>query len=523
MWPLAILAVFIFCFWLMFHTFTYSDDGDLLIASKAYSDFGSHIPLIRSFSAAVNWPPQYPLFPGEPIRYHYLFYLFVGVLERLGLRIDIALNVQSALGLCAFALGLGIFASRLFRSFLVGIVAMVFIFFNSSLTLPIFIQSASSLSGYLDQLIHSSKFVSFGPWDGGEVSAFWNLNIFTNQRHLGLAFATTIILVYLLYIPNTRSKLISGFLLGSLLLLNQAAFIIGAVFYLWALILRPERLFLFVSLLGAIPWLILYLLTVNVSSSVSLNFGFLTPPPITIFSLAKYAIYNYGLHFVLLPVGLYFAPKCSRLIILPALTIFLLAYTFQLSPDIINNHKLLNFFLTIAGVFSANLIVKFLHRDTRYKILATTIFVALISGGVVDYFPIKNDIRLHIPDYNRDPVANFFLLKTAADSVVLNSTWFYHPASLAGRKIYNGYPYFTWSYGYDQTDRENDTAAIYSSTSKHDACNRLITRSIDYVELNTQPEDFLPVNWPLWNDEFIADYISPLGNQKIYSVSRNCL
>jgi hypothetical protein len=67
----------------MFSTFSYKD-GNMLIASKAWSDFASHIPLIRSFSFGNNFPPQYPLFSGPPIKYHFLFYAFVGLLEKLG-------------------------------------------------------------------------------------------------------------------------------------------------------------------------------------------------------------------------------------------------------------------------------------------------------------------------------------------------------------------------------------------------------------------------------------------------------
>src|SRR3989344_1387056 len=75
------LAVFSFLFssWLMFSTFGYKN-GQMLIATKAWSDFASTIPLIRSLSLGFNFPPQYSLFPGEPIHYHFLFYLLVGVL-----------------------------------------------------------------------------------------------------------------------------------------------------------------------------------------------------------------------------------------------------------------------------------------------------------------------------------------------------------------------------------------------------------------------------------------------------------
>ena len=94
--------VFFGCFagsyWLMNRTFQYHDQS-FVIASKLWSDFGAHIPLIRSFSFGHNWPPEYPTFPGEPIRYHYLFYLAVAGLEKIGVNLGLALNLLSAAGL----------------------------------------------------------------------------------------------------------------------------------------------------------------------------------------------------------------------------------------------------------------------------------------------------------------------------------------------------------------------------------------------------------------------------------------
>ena len=87
----------IFGFFLMFSTFS-SMDGNMIISSKAWSDFASHIPLIRSFSLGSNFPVEYPLFPGEPIKYHFIFYYLVGLLEKIGLNIGLALNIPSFIG-----------------------------------------------------------------------------------------------------------------------------------------------------------------------------------------------------------------------------------------------------------------------------------------------------------------------------------------------------------------------------------------------------------------------------------------
>ncbi len=77
----------LFCFsvWIMLRTFSYDYENSwILIFGAMRSDFAATLPLIRSFSMGDNWPPEYPLFPGSPIRYHYLFFLIVGKLEAIG-------------------------------------------------------------------------------------------------------------------------------------------------------------------------------------------------------------------------------------------------------------------------------------------------------------------------------------------------------------------------------------------------------------------------------------------------------
>src|SRR5579859_5172895 len=126
---IILFSIFLlFSIWLMFSTFSYTN-GSMMIATKAWSDFANHIPLIRSFSFGSNFPPQDPLFSGEPIHYHFLFYMFVGFLEKFGIRIDYALNIPSALGFFALLVIIYVFAIKIFHSKGVGIFSVIFFLF----------------------------------------------------------------------------------------------------------------------------------------------------------------------------------------------------------------------------------------------------------------------------------------------------------------------------------------------------------------------------------------------------------
>ena len=182
-----------FSWWLMRNNFGYDRKvSQILVGSKIWSDFSSHLPLIRSFSWGNNFPPEYPLFPGEPIRYHFLFYAMVGIFERLGIPIDLALNVPSALAFFFLLIVIYFLAKILFDNRSVAMLSVVFFLFNGSFSFLEFFKHNSVF-----QIPSVANYPSFGPYDGKTVSAFWSLNIFINQRHLALAFAWILVIVSL--------------------------------------------------------------------------------------------------------------------------------------------------------------------------------------------------------------------------------------------------------------------------------------------------------------------------------------
>ena len=509
------LACFVFSLWLMWHTLSYdSAASTILVGGKYWSDFGGHLPQIRSFSFGSNWPPEYPLYPGEPIRYHFLFYALVGLLEKSGLRLDYALNLPSSLGFFCLLLMIFTLAKRLFHRTSVGLLSVVFFLFNGSFSWFDHLKNYHfSLTDSITALSSLSRFPAFGPWNGSSIAAFWNLNIYTNQRHLGLSFALALVVLYLLV--ARRHLYLVGFLIGLLLFLNLAAAAAAALFAVWFFLTsQAVRRPLVLSVVGFIPWLIASVLLIHPSSALSFQPGFLYPGPFHPLTFMWYLITNFGLHLILIPLGVVLAPKRLKLLALPLLALFLVPFLFRLSTDMINNHKFINFFLIIGAMYSAYALV-------RIKPLLI-LFPLLVLGGVVDFFPVKNDHYLTVIDYPKNPDVSFYVYSTPKNSVVLNSTWFYHPASIAGRKIYNGYSYFTWSFGYDQVAREQATLAIYQASSKAEACQLLTRQHINYVELSANPESFLAPSLNLWHTQFIPAYTNPKTHLSVYSVFANC-
>lgn len=183
------LILFIFSFWLMNKSFSYDPQKQqILVGSKIWSDYAAHLPLIRSFSYGNNFPPEFPLFPGLPIKYHFLFYLLVGLLERVGLRIDLALNLLSGLSFFLLLVIIYLLAKFLFNSRKVGLLSIIFFLFNGTLSFLEFIKAHPLSTKTLTEIWTLSNYPSFMPYGQGEVAAFWSLNTFVNQRHLALTF-----------------------------------------------------------------------------------------------------------------------------------------------------------------------------------------------------------------------------------------------------------------------------------------------------------------------------------------------
>jgi len=534
-WPEVILVVFAFCFswWLMWHTFDYKD-GQMLIAAKVWSDFAANIPLIRSFSWGKNWPPEYPLFPGEPIRYHFLFYFLAGMLEKIGLPLNWALNLPSILGFFGLLIIIYSLTKLIFTKKSVALLAVIFFLLNSSLSfLEFFRQHPLSLNT-LSEIVSNRNFPSFGPYDGKVISAFWSLNIYTNQRHLGVSYFFVIFIIYLLLKSIKEEKnlkpwqiLLVGFLFGIMPFFHKVAFLMtGLILFLFFLFFaKLRRPILIIGLIAAI------LATPQIFYQMGGNFGgvsfrpcYLITYPLTIKTFFYYWLQNLGVSLVLIPTGFWLANKLAKKVFLAVLPLFLIGNLFQFSPEIAANHKFFNLFIIVGNMFSAFAIWWVWQKKFLGKIIAPVLVFLMTFSGIVDFFPIKNDIIYAIDDAPKNPDILWIKQNTPSDAVFLNSSFLYHPASLGGRKIFLGWPYFPWSAGYDTWKREKIMRNIYENKNPQEICRLLKENKIDYFtveDISNDPNLPKVESW-FFQDNFKYSFKDPKSGMQIYSVKDNC-
>lgn len=526
------LLCFFLSFFIMFHTFSYSQ-GNMLIASKVWSDFGAHIPLIRSFSFGFNFPVEYPIFPGEAIHYHFLFYAFVGLLEKLGLPINIALNIPSSIGFFLLLIMLYFFAKQLFSSRAIGILSVIFFLFNGSFSFYYFLKGNPFSISFFQEVVTNSKFYSFAPYYGeGIVSAFWNLNIFTNQRHFAAAFALSLFIIYILLRPVFQQKkigisqsLLLGIFLGISFYFHIAVFMMtGIVIFLLGILfsqIRGQSIFL-LTIAGIIAYpQYLYMNSGGDVFSTVFKPGYLISNELTFSNFIWYWLMNFGIHIVLIVTGFFLSNKSRKKVFLAFFSMFIIGNLFQFSPEMAANHKFFNYFLLIGIMYSAYVIL-LAWKKVFLRPVCILLFFLLTFSGIIDFFPIVNDSKIILPDFPNNKTAAWIKENTPPESVFLNHTYFFAPESIAGRKVFLGWPYFAWSAGHDTSDRGKTRELLFSSESKKEICQLLKQNNLSYIEVNKSllnDPDNPPIS-SIFQDEFYLEYKNE--NIEIYTTQKSC-
>lgn len=190
-------------FWSFFISRSLYMDGDYIRAGvSAFSDFGAHLPVIRSFSMGNNFPAQYPHYPDGTMRYHFMFYFLAGNLEYLGLNLPWALNLPSILSLVSFSMLLYGLAVGITKKPAAGLLACIFFAFRSSFAFFTFADGFNKISDFLNAIGKNlNADGSSREHIGNTLRESWGLwaqKVYINQRHLPFALGLFIISLYLL-------------------------------------------------------------------------------------------------------------------------------------------------------------------------------------------------------------------------------------------------------------------------------------------------------------------------------------
>jgi len=581
-------------FWTCFIYRSFFMDGDhLFVGVSAFSDFGAHLPVIRSFSLGNNFPAQYPHFPDGTMRYHFMFYFMAANLEFLGFKLQHALNIPSILSLVSFSMLLYSLCVLLTKKPLAGVISCILFAFRSSYAFFTFMTGFSGFNDFIHALANNLN-ADGTPREhiGNTLHEDWGLwaqKVYINQRHLSFAFGLFII-VLLLMLPvfietvenltragNAKRKsnahqyffgryikmilfsreawavksllpcILAGIILGLMAYWNGAVVIAGISVLFVMAALSSHKLGYLVT---AVITFILSVLQSRIFSgsgtgvvSVRFNPGFLAESK-SLKHIVSYYTELLGILFpVLAGIFLYYGAKKCRMVTISVSLILLLlhvlfmpsigalwfviiifvlalcyafvifrsgklsikavspwlipvftapvilATTLQLTPDITVNHKYIILAVILLNIPVSDLLTELMRTKSSY-IIALCLVILLTCTGFVDMFTLYNLDRNHVVYNMNDELYYWVRNETDPDDIFLTHymTHYGAPMSimLAGRSVYNGYPYFTVTAGYDISNREECMKRIYSASDSEELRNLAVSEGIDYIVIEEQ-------------------------------------
>ena len=505
---------------LMWRTF-FVEHNQLYVGNTVFSDFSPHIGMIRSFSKGNNFPTMYSHFTGADIRYHFMYQFLVGNLEFLGMRLDYAMNIPSAVGLISSFLLLFILAVKMSGNRAVGYLSCIFFAFRSSKSFFTFLsqipKGTSIWEGLRSNLEYLTTNHQFLGYTTNENWGLWNLNVYCNQRHL--AFTIPILLfVLILFLPSVYSsftKLYEGmkqfamqedkpksdlFLakvkyvfifcfftkeswrVQNAIVATVAGFLVGALAFWNGAVTITMLLILFVLAIistGKLDYLITAVIALSLSSLQSFifiqgsvvdprpQFGFIAENK-TLFGSIDYMIRLTGILPLLLILAFLVVKRARRYVMIAFLAPFVFAFTVSLTNDITVNHKYIMLSLMLLSIFAAICVVKlFSAKGVLMKIISIGFILAMTATGIYDYVTLiarnnpKNSLVLNL----ESNLTKWVIQNTSAKDTILSSYYYLNEIVLGGGMLYYGWPYYSWSAGYDTSTRELRVKEMFEADS----------------------------------------------------------
>ena len=526
------------CTFLMFWTFFYIN-GRYYVGWTVMSDFSPHIGMIRSFAVGNNFPTQYSHFAGEDIRYHFMFQFFVGNLNYLGMRLDLAFNIPSVLCLIMVYALLYFYAVKLSGKRAIGVITTLLFTFRSSRAFFDFAGTIPKKTGLLKGLLDNYTFIGTTQHEDW---GLWNLNVYCNQRHLALGFCVVLfLLIYFTqflfegtarcakeaderlyqflqenpeetllpgeraeycvkaslfrkdgwYQPGTTAIVACGLLLGLSSFFNGAC-VIGCLSVLFIMAFASDNRLSF-ALTAAIT-VVLSSLSANFfidgkAIAPKYQFGFLAEQQ-TLVSVIKYLIALLGVLPFALLASMLFIKWTEKYLTFAFVAPIIVAFTLSLTPDIAVNHKNIMLGVMLINIPVASLVCRLWDfRGAFARVLCCFLVTCLIITGLYDFTLVvkKNAQVSGYTSYISDEsaICRFVMEHSDSHDIWLTSWYSLNDFVLGGAMLYFGWPYYAWSAGYDTNGREPSVYAMYTAETPEELRALVEQYGIRYIVVDT--------------------------------------
>jgi DNA-binding beta-propeller fold protein YncE len=249
-----------------------------------------------------------------------------------------------------------------------------------------------------------------------------------------------------------------------------------------------------------------------------IHWGYTLDQP-TAANVLKYLGFTFGFKWLLIALALILAGSLQRRFFLAALSLIAVAFSFQFTIEVLANQKFLHIWVIIANLFVAYA----LWRLWRFslggttlpgKFVATVVFLLVIPGGLIDFFPIHNTGWSEVT-YKNDPLIDWLKKNTSPRDIFLSDRFVNHPILMAGRRVFYGWPYYSWSAGYDATKRDRVYTELFESKDPWKVYHLLKENGISYVAYDNAVRQAPFIKRP--NDQLYATYFPKVHEATNYN------
>jgi sugar lactone lactonase YvrE len=318
-----------------------------------------------------------------------------------------------------------------------------------------------------------------------------------------------------------KSFLFAGCLLGLLPFWNALVFtacfaILASLFLLFPCRRQLVGLGLTTALLALPQLIILRSGGVKTATHSLIHWGYIIEQP-TLDRVIRYIGFSFGLKWGLILVALLFATWFHRRFFLALCSMYVMTFCLEMSLETLANHKYLNIWLIISNLFVAYGIWRLWKLKPRWLALITgsaalLVTTGIVVGGAIDLFAIHNCYWIQIK-YVGDPLVSWLRENTKPHDIFLSDRFVNHQILMAGRRLFYGWPSFSWGAGYDTSQRDQDYRTLFESNDPYAVFRLLYKHKIAYVAIDDSirrnhefikrpNEELYRLNFPkVWEDK----------------------
>ena len=294
-------------------------------------------------------------------------------------------------------------------------------------------------------------------------------------------------------VKDWRLAISTGILLGSIAFWNGAALIAGlTILFIVAIFSRCRLEFLIIAVIAtSLSVLQAHFFIDGIAVSTKYFFGFIAENK-TLFGVASYLKKLLGILPVVL-FGAFLSEKgVKRYLMLAFSAPLILAFTLSLTVDVTVNHKYIMIAVMLLGIFAADILVRLFEKhDLWVRCGCIFITFVLIGTGLYDFTTIlrKNQKNTAIVLKLEDNLTKWIEDNSNSKDIFLSSHYALNRVVLGGAMLFQGWPYYAWSAGYDTNTRDGQVKLMYEADTSLELMKLTKKNNIRFIIVDCDNRD----------------------------------